>query len=98
MYSRPSLPVPKDAISRQEDVNRWPHLDGVKIESINADIGLLIGSDVPQALQPGEIKQSQNGGPFATRTALGWVLYKRSIRQAQSEGSYGEFRSSRQNP
>ena len=35
---------------------------------------ITIGSDVPQALQPCEIKQSQNGGPFATQTVLGWVL------------------------
>ena len=55
-------------------VNRWPYLSGIEIKSIDADIGLLIGSDVPQALQPCEIRQSQNGGPFATRTALGWVL------------------------
>ena len=74
MYSRPSLPLPREAIGKQEDVNRWPYLSGVEIQSINAEIGLLIGSDVPQALQPCEIRQSQNGGPFATRTVLGWVL------------------------
>ena len=74
VYSRPSLPVPKEAVSKQEAVNRWPYLNGIKIQTINAGIGLLIGSDVPQALQPCEIRQSQNGGPFATRTVLGWVL------------------------
>ncbi|XP_028415393.1 uncharacterized protein LOC114538415 [Dendronephthya gigantea] len=74
VYSRPNLPIPKDAIGRQEDVNRWPYLTGIRINSIDADIGLLIGSDVPEALQPREMRQSQNGGPFATRTALGWVL------------------------
>ena len=30
--------------------------------------------DVPQALQPMEFKASKNGGPFATRTKLGWVI------------------------
>ena len=74
VYSRNSLPVPKEAIGKQADENRWPYLSGIKIKSINADIGLLIDSDVPQALQPCEIRQSQNGGPFATQTALGWVL------------------------
>ena len=74
VYSRPNLPVPKEAIGKQEDVDRWPYLDGVKISSINADVGLLIGSDVPQALQPFEVRESKSGGPFATRTALGWVL------------------------
>ena len=33
VYSRPSLPVPNEATGEQEDVNRWPYLNGVKIES-----------------------------------------------------------------
>ena len=74
VYSRPCLPVPIEAISTQQDVDRWPHLQGINIAHINEDVGLLIGSDVPDALQHCEIRQSQNGGPFATRTALGWVL------------------------
>ena len=77
VYSRPDLPLPKDAISKKEDVNRWPHLNGVKISSINSDIGLLVGSDVPQEslLVGSDVPQeSKNGGPFAVRTALGWVL------------------------
>ncbi len=49
-------------------------MNGINLESIQADIGLLIGSNVLQALQPCEIRQSQNGGPFATRTVLRWVL------------------------
>ena len=74
VYSRPNLPIPAEAIATQQDVNRWPHLKGVKIPKIEAEIGLLIGSDVPLALQPREFIPSKNGSPFATRTILGWVL------------------------
>jgi len=74
VYSRPSLPVSTDAIGTQEDVNRWPHLKGITVPNIEAQIGLLIGSDVPQVLQPVEVRESKNGGPSATRTILGWVL------------------------
>ena len=74
VYSRPSLPISPDAIANQEDVERWPYLKGIKIPRIEAEIGLLIGSDVPEALQPKETRESQNGGPFATRTTLGWVI------------------------
>ncbi|XP_028411636.1 uncharacterized protein LOC114534738 [Dendronephthya gigantea] len=74
VYSRPSLPISRDAISNQEDVNRWPHLEGLSLPEIDAEIGLLIGSDVPEAIQPMEVRQSESGGPFATRTILGWVL------------------------
>jgi len=74
VYSRPSLPIPSEAIAKQEDVNCWPYLKGVKIAHIDAEIGLLISSDVPEALQPKEMRPSEGGGPFATLTVLGWVL------------------------
>ena len=74
VYSRPSLPVSTDTIGAQEDVNRWPHLNGIKLQSIEAEIGLLIGSDAPQVLQPREVPESKYGGPFATRTIFGWTL------------------------
>ncbi|KAK3710896.1 hypothetical protein QZH41_016322 [Actinostola sp. cb2023] len=50
------------------------HILGIKIPSIEAEIGLLIGSDAPQILQPKEVRESENGGPYATLTVLGWVL------------------------
>ena len=74
VFSRPSLPISRDSIADQKDVNRWPHLKGINIPHIEAEIGLLIGSDAPEALQPIEVRESKNGGPFATRTVLGWVL------------------------
>lgn len=76
VYSRPSLPVSTDTIGTQEDVNRWPHLKGIDIPRIKeeTEIGLLIGSDAPQVLQPKEVRESKDGGPFATRTIFGWVL------------------------
>lgn len=74
VYSRPSLSVSTNAIGTQEDVNCWPHLKGITVPNIEAEIGLLIGSDVPQVLQPVEVRESKNGGPFGTRTVLGWVL------------------------
>ena len=62
-----------DDIPTQEDVDQWPHLDGVFIPQVVAEIGLLIASDVPKALDPLEVKHSQNGGPYATRTRMGWA-------------------------
>lgn len=66
VYSRPSLPIRPDAIGKQEDVDRWPYLKGITIPHIEAEVGLLIGSDVPQALQPREVRQSENGGPLGS--------------------------------
>ena len=74
VYSTPSLPVSTDTVGTQEDVNRWPHLKGVEMQDIKSEVGLLIGSDAPQVLQPKEFRKSKDGGPFATRTIFGWVL------------------------
>ena len=74
LYTRPEIPVSKEDIPTQEDVDQWPHLDGVFIPQVDAEIGLLIASDVPEALDPVEVKHSQNGGPYATRTCMGWAV------------------------
>jgi hypothetical protein len=74
VYSTPCLPIRSDCVGKQEDIECWPHLQGISIPHIEAEIGLLIGSDVPEILQPREVRMSENGGPFATRTLLGWVL------------------------
>ena len=56
VYSRPTVPVSKDEVPKQEDVDRWPHLRGfVYLTELNSQVDLLIGSDVPEALQPKEL-------------------------------------------
>jgi len=74
VFSTPVLPISSESVPSQEDVDRWPHLKGILIAEIDARVGLLIGHDVPKALEPKEVKESQNGGPYATRTLLGWVI------------------------
>ena len=46
----------------------------MKIPNTDADASLLIGSDTPEILEPKQVIPSQNGGPYATRTTLGWVV------------------------
>ena len=74
LYTREEIPVSKDDIPTQEDVDRWPHLGSVYLPTVNAKIGLLIACNVPEALDPLEAKNSQHGGPYATRTHLGWAV------------------------
>lgn len=73
VFTRTKLPVSAKNGARQEDIDRWPHLRGVKIPKIDSNVGLLIGSDVPEVLEPKEVRPS-NGGPYASRTILGWVV------------------------
>lgn len=74
VFAQKVIPASKENIPTQEDVDRWPHLRGVRIPSINADIGLLIGTDVAKALEPKEVIRSVKDGPYAVRTALGWTV------------------------
>ena len=74
MFSTAKLPVSAESIPCQEDVDRWPHLRGIRISEIDANVGLLIGHDVPKALEPKDVRESQDGGPYATRTLFGWAI------------------------
>ena len=50
VFSRPNLPISRENVANQLDVDRWPHPRGIEIPSVDAEVGLLIGSDVPEAL------------------------------------------------
>ena len=51
MFSTPKLPVASESIPHQDDVDRWPHLQGIHVAEIVGNVGLLIGHDVPRALE-----------------------------------------------
>lgn len=74
IYTYKDIPVSKENIPVQEDLKRWPHLHGIELPHIKADIGLLIGCDVHKAMEPWEIIHSEDNGPYAVRTILGWVI------------------------
>ena len=61
LYTRTEILVTKDDIPTQEDADLWPHLNGVYLPNVSAEIGLLIASDVPEALDPLEVKKSEHG-------------------------------------
>ena len=48
VFTRPKLPVAVENGAQQEDVDRWPHLAGIRITRIDANVGLLIGTDAPR--------------------------------------------------
>ena len=50
------LNISTDGVSYQEDVERWPNLSGILVpERTSGEVELLIGQDVPEALEPDEI-------------------------------------------
>jgi hypothetical protein len=46
----------------------------VNLHQVDANVDILIGNNVPKALEPKEIRESENGGLYAIRTLLGWTV------------------------
>ena len=78
LYTRRNLPISRDEIPTENDVDKWEHLRLIKKEIPEADpdapIALLIGVNCPAALRPLEVIAEKNNGPYAQRTALGWSI------------------------
>lgn len=74
MYSHSVIPASVDNIPSQEYVDEWSYLQQVSIPKIDAKIGLLVGSNAPKAIEPWQVITSENGGPYAVKTRLGWTI------------------------
>lgn len=73
-FTQECMPVHRGNIPRQRDLQRWPHLKDVHLPEIDAEIELLMGTNVPKAFEPSQVVHSDNGGPHAIRTMLGWTV------------------------
>ena len=60
LYTRTEIPVSSSDVPTQDDVDQWPHLQGVFLPRLDTEVGLLIASEVP--------KVPKDGGPYASRT------------------------------
>lgn len=74
VFSQKAIPADKRNIPLQADVDKWPYLKQVQIPYIDAEIGLLIGTNVPRAMEPEEVIHSIDDGPYAVKTSLGWTV------------------------
>eukprot|EP00794_Sanderia_malayensis_P013533 gene13533-14941_t len=84
VFSTLRLPVTTENRANNLDLCNFPHLQEINLADIDADIGLLIGSNVPRALEPREVKSGKPGEPYATRTDLGWVINGPLMRSGDS--------------
>ena len=73
IYTKESLPVSQSHIPTMSDIQNWPHLCDVELPQIKADVGLLLGNNIPDICAPLEVRIGPRGAPHATRTVLGWI-------------------------
>ena len=75
-YARKKLSIENEMLS-PEQISKWKYLDAIKGEVCtkrNTKIGVLIGANCSKALEPEKVISSQNGGPYAFKTMLGWCI------------------------
>ena len=75
VYTHTDIPVTKDNVPVEKDLERWPYLrKDVRLPQIDADVDILIGMNAHSAMEPWKIIHSQDDGPYAVKTTLGWVV------------------------
>ena len=76
-FTRPDLPVDNGDITKPSHLRKWKYLENVIDQLTFSDdisVGLFIGANCTKALEPTEILQSRDGGPYAFKTRLGWCV------------------------
>ena len=77
-FTRDVIPVSHQQIPKRETMKHFPYLEKIANEMPdylpNIEIGLLIGSNCPLALEPLEVLPSDDGGPFAVKLRHGWTI------------------------
>lgn len=74
VYTHSNIPVQRENIPSQHHLQKWSYLREVTLPHINANVGLLIGANNSKAMEPWHVINSQEEGPYAVKTILGWMV------------------------
>ena len=95
IFTREIMPANRDHVPTSEMTRRWSHLKKLEAEIpplLDCDIALLLGTNVPNVLDPiGYISSKSSDGPFGQRSILGWGIVG-IIGEAQQTDSFGRSR------
>lgn len=61
VYTKDKMPVNHDHIPTKKEISRWLHLSHVPLTDVDAEIGLLLGSNVPDAFSPYDVVTRPSG-------------------------------------
>lgn len=91
VFSQKDIPVNRQNIPQQEDIKRWKYLDKVYILQIDAGVSLLIGTNVPKALEPWKVINSRGEVPYVVKTILSWIVNGTLQTERIQESGYTEW-------
>ena len=77
IFSVGNIPIMESNVICNSDLQKWPHLLDLDLElgHTDGDVELILGTNVPQALEPCELRKS--GGdfqPYGMKTIFGWII------------------------
>ena len=70
VYSTRSLSIRPECIREQEDIDHWPYLKGITVEKSTLLSVSSFGSDVPEMLQPEEVRMREKWRSFRDKNAV----------------------------
>ena len=77
-FAQKEIPVDSAEIPCREAVRQWKHLAGIEDFLLTRDdhipVGLLIGGNCTKTQEPHEVILSEEDGPYANRSRLGWCI------------------------
>ena len=76
-FTKQELPVDEQEIATSGKVKKWNYLEGIANEicpNTDISVGLLIGTNCTEAVEPKEVISSRKSGPYAVKTILGWCV------------------------
>lgn len=73
-FTQKEMPVSTANIITEEELSKWSYLKSVQIPCIDTDVDLLIGTNASKLMEPWEVINNQEEGPYIVRTLLGWVI------------------------
>lgn len=93
VFTQRSVPVEKENIPQQKDLERWTYLKDINLPQIKANIRLLIGANVPKAMESWAIRCMNQ-----TRLDCEWTLERdlQSCRQEKASEDNGKPQISEQ--
>ena len=87
LYTQNKMPVTQRHMPSQNDISKWEHLKDLSVSTLDTDVNILIGNNVPDAYRPLELRTGPPGSPHATRSVLGWIFWNviRDRKQVDSD-------------
>ena len=75
LFALSSIPASHDDIVSKKEIINLKYLKDIPIPTVDSEIELLIGNNVPAIMEPWEIINSPiRGGPYAMKTIMGWLV------------------------